>query len=103
MRQTADYVGSATIGQRDTYALADLPTVTQIFGVQNNFIGAKSDASSGNAKSALLINSALYYGATRALGTSYVPYSDIYDTNPDTSTAWTDTVVNGMEAGMEVA
>ena len=100
---TTDYVGSPTVGQRDTYALADLPAVTQIFGVQNNFIGAKSDASSGNAKSALLINSTLYYGVTRALGTSYVAYSDIYDTNPNTSTAWTDSVINGMEAGMEVA
>ncbi|HET9411842.1 MAG TPA: hypothetical protein VFO38_03280 [Candidatus Saccharimonadales bacterium] len=100
---TTDYVGSPTVGQRDTYVLADLPSVTQIFGVQNNFIGAKSDASTGNAKSALLINSTLYYGTTRALGTSYVPYSDVYDTNPNTSTAWTDTVVNGMEAGMEVA
>lgn len=100
---TADYVGSPTVGLRDTYALADLPAVSQIFGLQNNFIGAKSDASSGNAKSALLISSTLYYGATRALGTSYVAYSDIYDANPNTSTAWTDSVVNGMEAGMEVA
>lgn len=100
---TADYVGSPTVGLRDTYALADLPSVAQIFGVQNNFIGAKSDASSGNAKSALLINSTLYYGATRALGTSYVAYGDIYDTNPNTSAAWTSGVVNSMEAGMEVA
>lgn len=100
---TTDYVGSPTVGQRDTYALADLPVVSQIFGLQNNFIGAKSDASSGNAKSALLINSTLYYGATRALGTSYIAYSDIYDTNPNTSTAWTGTVINGMEAGVEIA
>lgn len=100
---SSDYVGSPTVGLRDTYALADLPAVSQIFGLQNNFIGAKSDATSGNAKSALLINSTLYYGATRALGTSYVAYSDIYDTNPNTLTAWTSTVVNSMEAGMEVA
>lgn len=100
---TTDYVGSPTVGQRDTYALVDLPAISQIFGLQNNFVGAKSDASTGNAKSALLINSTLYYGTTRALGTSYVAYSDIYDTNPNTATAWTSTVVNGMEAGIEVA
>lgn len=100
---TANYVGSATSGQHDTYAMSDIPgTVTSVLGVQNNLIAAKSDAGTISMKPAMKIGASLYYGATRSPGTAYSGYQDIYDTNPATSTGWTVSDVNGLEDGMEV-
>lgn len=101
---TANYVGSSTVGSRDTYAMSDLPgTVNKVFGVQNNLIAAKSDAGTANIKSALNIGGSLYYGAVRALCTSYASYQDVYNTNPSTSSTWTVTDINNLEDGTEVA
>lgn len=100
---TANYVGSAVSGQRDTYTLADLPaTVTSVVGVQNNLIAAKSDAGTISMKPALKIGAGVYYGATRSPNTAYGAYQDVYDKNPATSASWTVSDVNSLEGGMEV-
>ncbi|QQS19749.1 hypothetical protein IPL85_05795 [Candidatus Saccharibacteria bacterium] len=101
---SADYTGSATTGERDTYALANLPSgVTQVFGVQNNIIAAKSDATAASAKSALYTGGSLYYGATRVLSVSYLSYCDMFETNPNTTVARAAADVDSLESGMEVA
>lgn len=101
---TADYNASATVGQRDTYNLSDLPTgTTVVYGIQSNIIAAKSDVTTANAKIPIRAGGNLYYGATNALSTSYQTYTDLYQVNPDTTAAWTPGDVNSLEAGMEVA
>jgi hypothetical protein len=100
---STDYNGSATPGQRDTYALTDLAAgINTVYGVQLNGFMAKSDVSLGTAKLVVRAGGNLYSGTTRALSTSYVGYYDLYTTNPDTITAWTVSDVNSLEAGMEV-
>lgn len=100
---TSDYVGSATSGQRDTYAMADLPAnVSTVLGAQNNVIVAKSDAGTASFKPALNIGGTLSYGPTRVLNTTYTSYRDIYDHNPVTSANWTVSDINGLEDGVEV-
>ncbi|MEO5498995.1 MAG: hypothetical protein ABIR46_00680, partial [Candidatus Saccharimonadales bacterium] len=96
----SDYVGSATVGQKDTYAMADLPAgVTTVYGVQINSMMMKSDASL--AQSRLLLRSAGtdYAGITRALTTSSIGYYELYSQDPATSAAWTPAGVNGIESG----
>lgn len=100
---SADYVGSATSGLRDTYTLADLPGgVSTVYGVQVSGLMAKSDVSLGTAKLVIRSGGTLYDGTTRALSTSYVGYYERYTINPATGLAWTVSDVNGLEAGMEV-
>jgi hypothetical protein len=100
---SADYVGSATTGQKDTYALTDLPaTVTSVYGVQVNASMHKSDAGAGQARAVIRTGSTDYGGATHALSTGAITYHEFYEQNPNTTSAWTPSDVNGLEAGMEV-
>lgn len=98
-----DYVGSPTTGQKDTYAMADLPAgVTNVYGVQINGLMAKSDATLGQARLLLRTGGTDYGGSTRALTTTFTGYYDLYEKNPVTTVAWTPGDVNSMESGMEV-
>lgn len=100
---STDYVGSATTGQKDAYAMADLPAgVTTIYGVQVNGLMAKTDATLGQARLLLRTNATDHGGTTRALTTTFTGYYDLYEINPVTSVAWTPTDVNGLESGMEI-
>jgi hypothetical protein len=98
-----DYVGSATTGQKDTYAMSDLPAgVSTVYGVQLNGLMAKSDASLAQSRLILRSGGSDYGGTTRALTTSFTGYYELYEQNPATATQWTPTDVNNMESGMEV-
>jgi hypothetical protein len=100
---SAQYTGSPTTGQRDSYTMTDLPAgVTNILGMQLNTYMAKSDATAASGKPLLRTNSTNYYGTTRILGTTYQAYTDVFEINPNTSTAWTATDINGLETGLEV-
>lgn len=100
----ANYVQSQTTGQRDTYLLADLPAgVTNIYGVQGNVIAKRTDAGNISLKPVLKSGATLAYGPTTALITSDTVISTLQATDPATSTAWTISGVNALEAGMEVA
>jgi hypothetical protein len=101
---STDYAGASATGSRDTYTMANLPVgVSGVLGVQSNFVAAKSDSQLISAKPALLSGGGLYYGATRVLSAPpYCVYSDMYNTNPATSSSWTVADVNNLESGMEV-
>lgn len=98
-----DYVGSSTPGQKDTYTLANLPAgVSAVYGVQITGSMAKNDASLGQARYVLRSGGTDYGGTTRVLTTSFITYSELYETDPATGVAWTPSGVNNMESGMEV-
>ncbi len=98
-----DYAGSATVGQKDTYAMADLPAgVATVYGVQLNGFMVKSDASLAQARLIIRSGGTDYGGTTRALTTTYTGYYELYEQNPNTAAAWTPANVNNMESGMEV-
>lgn len=99
-----DYTGSATIGDKDSYVMEDLPAgVTTVFAVQEVAIAAKSDAGAGSLKQLIRRSSTDYLTAAKALTTAYAPYLNLRETDPSTSTAWTASGVNATEAGIEVA
>lgn len=99
-----DYVASATTGQRDTYALEDLPAgVTVINALQNTVYALKSDAGSASLKPALKSGATVAYDPTVGLSASMTRYSTVRQADPATSAAWSAAAVNALEAGAEVA
>jgi hypothetical protein len=101
----ANYVQSSTVGQRDTYALSDLPGsgVTSIYGVQSNVIAKRTDAGAVAVKPTLKSGATVAYGASTQLPTFDVVATDVRTTDPNTSSAWTVAGVNSLEAGMEIS
>lgn len=99
-----DYVSGAGTGTKDTYTMSDLPTgATTIFGLQTNVIAKKSDAGNMSLAPVLRSGTTDYVGTVTALGSSDLSLGNLYETDPATSTAWTESSVNSHEAGMEVA
>lgn len=98
------YNASPTVGQRDTYKMTSLTaSTTTIFGTQSVAHMQKSDAGVANAKVALKSGATVYYDNTQSLGTSVGVYTQVRETDPATSAAWTVANANALEAGMEVA
>lgn len=101
---TTDYVSSGTSGQRDTYAMSDLPaSASSVLAVQNNIIAKKTDAPAISLKPAVKSGGSVYYGTTTTLTGNDSAIMDLRTTDPATSTAWTISGVNSFEAGFEVA
>lgn len=100
----ATYNAASTVGQLDLYGLSDLTGgTTSVMGVQTVAHMQKSDAGTANAKVAVKSGGAVYYDATRSLGTSATSYTQVREIDPATSAAWTVSGANGLEAGVEVA
>ena len=100
----ATYNASSTVGQRDTYALSDLAVgTTTVLATQSVAHMQKNDAGTANAKVALKSGASVYYDTTQTLSTTTTAYTQLRETDPATSAAWTVGTANALEAGMEVA
>jgi hypothetical protein len=98
-----DYVTGST-GQRDTYAMGDLPASPgTIFAAQTVAIAKKTDAGALSLKTAVRSGGTLYTGTATALGTADGTVRTVRTTDPATGAAWTASGVNAAEAGAEVA
>lgn len=99
-----DYVQSSTVNQKDTYTFADMThTPASIFGTQLNMIAKKDDSGTRSIASVCRSGGTDYDGTTQALGTTYLDYMNIRETDPATSAAWTRTNLNNAEFGVKVA
>lgn len=98
----ATFNASATPGQRDTYAMADVSLVGTVVGVQVTSRMKKSDAGAASAKAAIKSGATVAYGATRTLSSSAVNYLDVWEKDPNTAADWTQSGVNALEVGAEV-
>lgn len=102
---TADWNGDSVVGHQDLY---NLPSVTRtgvpIKAICHSAYLSKSDAV--NARSAKLVNRRTVdnKGVTHVLSaTGYSMYGYGLLTDPETSAAWTETNVNAVQSGVEVA
>ena len=102
---SAEYVGSATLGEKDTYTMADLPAgITAIYGVAWNGFVAKSDAGAISAAPVIRFGGIDYVGDSLTLPTDYAIQQVIYEVEPlEDSGWWTLAGVNNLEAGIQVA
>ena len=99
-----DYVGSAVVGEKDTYVMGDLIAgATSVFAVQECSIVSKSDAGAANIKQVLRSGGTDYAGAAVPLTEAWFGIRRIHETNPATSVQWTPSGVNAIESGVEVA
>jgi hypothetical protein len=95
------YNSSFTPGQRDTYNVTDVSVAT-VVGVQTSTRVKKLDVGSGLIKPAIKSGSTVAYGTTQsALSTAYT-YLDLWETDPNTSAAWTQSAINALEIGAEI-
>ena len=100
---TTDYNDGSTVGDRDSYALGNLAALTSqtVYAVQVNAAMNKDDAGAKSASTFVRSGGSNSDGASAALGTSQAYVSQMYETDP-ASAAWTESTVNGMEAGVRV-
>ena len=100
---TADHVGSATEGDKDTYAYGNITgNPNTILGVAVNSYQAKSDSGTKFARPVVRSGTTDYVGASVALSTAYLSDQQIWETDPDTASAWTESGINSAEFGFEV-
>jgi hypothetical protein len=99
----AQYVQSTNPGDRDTYALQDLPAGTWAVNCVEELVMAQIDQSTGGSlgltvKSGATTNE----GSAQVLTTAAVYLRQLWETDPNTSAAWTNAAVNALEAGATV-
>jgi hypothetical protein len=98
-----DYVFHATAGTRDTYAMSDLPTnVASVNTTEVVVLAQNSDAGAGSLALTVKSGGTTNEGTAQALGTTAAYIRQLYETDPNTSAAWTSSAVNALEAGVTV-
>jgi len=101
---TTDYVSSSTPTHRELFGMQDLTAATgTIYGAQLNLAALKSDAGTRSIKSLIKSGSSEILGSTIALSTSQLYTLQIQVTDPATSVAWTESGINAVNCGAEVA
>lgn len=98
-----DYVGSSTVNDRDSYAITDPGiTVGTVSAVQINTCQAKTDAGIRTTKSFVRISGTNYDSAELFPADSPTILRNLMEASPATSSAWTSTEINNLEAGVKV-
>lgn len=98
-----DYVTSATLGARDTYTLEDVPSGTWTVNACE-VIALAQNADVGTGSLALTVKSGATTteGTAQNLTTSAQYFRQLFETDPATSSLWTQAGVNALEAGATV-
>lgn len=97
------YNFSSTVGHTDLYTFGNAPAaLTTIHGIQTGIVARKDDAGSREFARVIRTNSTNYDGTTVTLTDSYVSYAEVQEQNPNTSSAWTVSDINAIEAGIKV-
>ena len=100
---TTEYVESDTEGDKDTYTMDDLSGTADVYGLQTTLYAKKDDSGAKFARPVVRSGGTDYPGTSRALvDSTYVPFDEIWETDPGTSSLWAYTAVNGAEVGPEI-
>ena len=100
----SDYVGSGTVGHRDSYAITDLTeTTASVFGVQVVATMSKSDTGVRTANIMVRSGGTDYDDTAATLNTGGVTMKKLYETDPATGVDWTRAGVSALEIGVKVA
>lgn len=97
------YVYDDTVDQVDLYAFDNIDSnVDTIHGVVADACMKKTDAGSRTARIMCRSGGSNYEGAELFPGTNYGHYPQIWETDPDTASAWTETGINAAEFGLTI-
>ena len=95
------YVSASTTGVEDLYGMTDLPTgAVTVRGVLVQYRARFDNPGAAETRSLLRSGSTTVQGGLDALDIGYRYYSTLWETNPDTSSAWTPSAVNAIKAGV---
>lgn len=100
---TTDYNSSNTTNQRDTYVMGDVSALNAtVYALQ--VCSALAASGAGSVSAATMIRSAASdaVGTAVALTTTQTYARDIWESDPATSVAWTESGINALEAGGKV-
>lgn len=97
------YVADDVSGDRDSYVYNDLiGTLGSVFAIQTNAYARKDDVGVRQINMVARPTTTDFDGAAQTLSTTYGYFSEIRETNPDTSSQWTIAQVNASEFGVKV-
>lgn len=97
------YITSATLNAKSEFSLTNLSdTPTVIHAVQLVTEARKTDAGSRAVTPYLLSGSTREDGTEFSTSETYSTSTNVYQLNPDTSTAWTEATVNALILGVEI-
>lgn len=98
------YASDSTAGDHDLFAMTNLPaTPTSIMAVQQRVVARRTDGGPRALQTELKSGATTVQGTATSLSTSYVPQFTIYETDPNTGSAWTASAVNALEAGYKIS
>lgn len=105
-QDTGTYVETSGVGNLDLYTMENLPAdATTVLGVQVSALSDKTDAGALTGVVAMRTNSTDYFGTgyQPSFGpASEIYFSNIWDENPNTASAWTVSDINSIEAGTKL-
>lgn len=97
------YNASSTVDATDSFAFENLSALdSTILGVQENMIACKDDAGTRILHGLTRLDGTNYEGSDLSLSDSYLNHTQIWETNPATSAAWTEAEINAAEFGYKV-
>ena len=97
-----DYNSSSTVGQKDTHNCTDVTVTGAILAVKHNITHRKDDAGTRQVCGVVRSGTTDFDGTTRTCASSYVVSADLYETDPNTAAAWTNTNFNAAQFGYKV-
>jgi len=97
-----DRVSETTVGDVDSYTLADLPVgIAGIKGIQTNVFANRTDSGVATKLQPFIRPVATNYNKTEITTTiTYMDYNEVTELNPETGAAWTKAELDAMEIGV---
>lgn len=98
----ADYVLSASAGEKDLYTFQDMVHTTgSVEGVILQAVMSKTDSGARAARLMTRTGAADFTGSSKTLTTSDLMFKQIWEKNPDTAGSWSISDINSAEFGVE--
>ena len=98
------YVQASTVGNYDLYDVGNLtPTSATISAVNHLVWARKTDATTRAINLTTKSGATTTDSANTTLSASYVGYNKLYETDPNTGSAWTVSGVNALQIGQKIA
>jgi hypothetical protein len=99
----ADYVYTNTVDQIDSYNVTSLEgEIESVKCIQVQARAKKEGLSTPqNLQLGVRTNAIDYFGGSQALESDYKGFSEIWESNPATSSAWTKAVIDDLEIGIK--
>ena len=97
-----DYNVGSAVGQRDTYGFTDPALDTEVFGVITDMFIRKQYAGTRNVTPVIYLNGTAHLGNTVYFSTDYLYAQQVFESNPNTASAWTTSVIGTAEFGIQI-